>query len=218
MKAYFASLSSLERRFVVGVMAAVFVLLNAVFVWPLFSDWGRMQFRLTKAYNKLSKFQNEIAQAPKYDALVRKMQEAGQTVPPEDQSVDFVYAIQSQAVQSGVTIVSSSSLPLRTNQFFLERAQNIAIKSGESQLVDFLYRLGAGTSLTRVRGLSLRPDPQRHELTGNITLVASYQKNQKKTAIRRVAPAVATADKPPASTAKPVAPSPKPATPTPKKP
>ena len=42
--------------------------------------------------------------------------------------------------------------------------------------MDFLYRLGAGGSLIRVRDLSLSPDPTGIKLSSQITLVASYPK------------------------------------------
>jgi len=60
--------------------------------------------------------------------------------------------------------------------------------------VDFLYNLGSGNSLIRVRDLSLRPDPPRQQLSGNVKLVASYQKNPSK----KPAPAA----KPPTANAK----------------
>ena len=66
--------------------------------------------------------------------------------------------------------------------------------TSEAQLVDFLYKLGDGNSLIRVRALSLRPDPPRQNLGGNITLIASYQK---KPSVRPAsAPAPATAPVP----------------------
>jgi hypothetical protein len=37
--------------------------------------------------------------------------------------------------------------------------------------VDFLYNLGIGSSLIRVRSFTLNPDPPRHKLQGNVTLV-----------------------------------------------
>jgi Tfp pilus assembly protein PilO len=176
MRESFARLSSFERRFVMGVALIVFVLLNAMFVWPKFSEWNRLQFRLTKARDKLARYQNEIAQMPTYQKLVRELESEGLSVPPEDQTVSFMLTVQSQAAQSGVTIVASRPQPARTNEFFLEQAQSLTLTAGEGQLVDFLYHLGAGTSLTRVRDLSLMRDPSGHQLRADVKLVASYQK------------------------------------------
>jgi hypothetical protein len=220
MKAYLARLSSLERRFVVGVMVVVFVLLNAVFVWPRFSEWGRMRARLQTARFTLERFQREIGEMPKYERLVKALENEGLAVPPEDQAVEFSLTIQSLAAQSGVNIISTGPLPLRTNQFFIERAQNLSVQSGEQQLVDFLYNLGAGASLTRVRALSLRPDPPRHQLSANLTLVASYQKKPSAAAApaRREATAAPSREsRPPAPARREAGPA-KPATSTAKKP
>ena len=49
-------------------------------------------------------------------------------------------------------------------------------------MVDFLYKLGAGASMVRVRDLTLQPDQPRQRLTADIRLVASYQKNPKASA------------------------------------
>jgi hypothetical protein len=138
-------------------------------------------------------------------------------VPVEDQSLNILNAINNQAVQSGVTVMNNTSQPERTNQFFLERSQALTVQSGEAQLVDFLYKLGDGNSLIRVRALSLRPDAPRQILAGNLTLIASYQK---KPAVRPAAAATApgTVPKPTAKTNKPPATvlpaAPKPAKPT----
>ena len=197
MKEYFARLSSLERRFVVGVMLIVFILLNWVFVRPLFSDWAKFQTRRQTADKTLTKFQQTIEQGEKTKPLVGKLEGEGMSVPAEDQTVNFMLTIQSQASASGVGILNNTRMPERTNQFFIERVQNIATLSGESELVNFLHTLGSGNSLIRVRGLSLHPDAPRQKLAANITLVASYQK---KTAPRPATPAPASA---PAPAAKP---------------
>jgi Tfp pilus assembly protein PilO len=176
MKDAFARLSSFERRFVMGVALIVFILLNAMFVWPRFSEWNRLQFRLTKARNTLARYQSEIAQMPAYQKQVRQLESEGLSVPPEDQTVNLMLTVQSRAAQSGVTIVANRPQPARTNEFFLEQAQSLTVTAGESQLVDFLYHLGDGASLTRVRDLSLMRDASGHQLRADIKLVASYQK------------------------------------------
>jgi hypothetical protein len=87
-----------------------------------------------------------------------------------------------------------------TNQFFLERAQAISVVGGEPQLVNFLYGLGAGNSLIRVRALTLRPDPPRYQLNANMTVVASFQK--KATASPAAKTAESTSAKPAVTAAK----------------
>ena len=49
MKKYFAQLRPMERRLLVGVAVVVLIVLNAVFIWPHFSDWGDLQRRLGDA-------------------------------------------------------------------------------------------------------------------------------------------------------------------------
>lgn len=189
MKKYFERASSTERWFMILSALLVFVVLNLFFVRPLFGDWAKYQTRRDKAQTTVGKFEDAIAQAEKLKPIVDKMQGEGMSVLPEEQVLNFMSAIQQQAVASGVTIVNSSPQPQRTNQFFVERAQAVNTLSGEEELVDFLYHLGAGDSLTRVRGLTLRPDAPRQKLSGNITLVASFQKKAVARAAAAAAPA-----------------------------
>ena len=84
--------------------------------------------------------------------------------------------IQAQSAESGVGIVNNSRQTTRTNEFFVELTQNINVIATDQQLVDFLYKLGSGASMIRVRDLELQPDPVHQHLNANIRLVASYQK------------------------------------------
>jgi len=188
MKKYLARLNSTERRFVVGVFVVLFIVINLLFIWPRFKDWDKVKLQINNAQKNLQAFQKEIGQKASYEKLVRELESEGTPVPPEDQMTEFLRTIQTQAARSGVTVIGNTPQPTGTNQFFLERAQSVSVQSGEPQLVDFLYQLGAGTSLIRVRSLTLRPDPPRFQLSATITLVASYQK---KTA---TGPAIKTAE------------------------
>ncbi len=192
MNKYLARLNSTERRFVVGVFVVVFIVINLLFIWPRFKDWNKVKNQISTAQDKLQRFQKEIAQKPAYEKMVRELENDGAPVPPEDQMTDFLRTIQTQAAASGVSVTGNTPQPTVTNQFFLERAQSLTTQSGESQLVDFLFRLGDGASLIRVRSLTLRPDQPRYQLSANITLVASFQKT---TAGRS---ATKTAESPPA--------------------
>ena len=195
---YWQGLRPFEKRVVVGVGALFFVVLNALFVWPHRSDLAAVNARMVDARQRLTLFENEIAQKPKYERLVHELETEGLAVPPEEQAFQFNNAINLQAGQSGVRIMSNGRLATTTNQFFIEKSQNISLQSGESQLVDFLYNLGSGNSLIRVRDLDLRPEPNHHELVANVKLVASYQK---KLPSRSTASTTASAQTPAAKTA-----------------
>jgi len=178
MKKYFAQLRPLERRLAIGVLVVLFLVLNYVFIWPHFSDWGNLRKRGDDAQRKLRLYQTAIAQRPTFEAQAKKLESAGEFVAPEDQSVNMLRTIQSQSAQSGVSIVNTSRQMTRTNDaFFIEQIQNINVLANDEHLVDFLYKLGSGASTIRVRDLELQPDNAKQNLNASIRLVASYQKN-----------------------------------------
>ena len=186
------NLRPFEKRLVVGVGVVFFVVLNAWFVWPHFSDLSQAKERRAEALKKLNNWQAEIDQTKKYQAGINKFLKEGREVPSEDQQNQFARAIQNQGVQSGANLPNFGRTTTKTNQFFLELTQLITVESGEAQLVDFLYQLGAGNSLIRVRDLALHPNPARQALSGNVKLVASYQKNLPKKAAPVAKPGAAT--------------------------
>jgi Tfp pilus assembly protein PilO len=189
MKKYFAQLRPLERRLAVGVLVVVIVVLNAWLIWPHFSDWGNLSRRLNDARSKLTKYETAVAQLPALEKEMKTFEGQGESVAPEDQAINFIRAIQSQAAESGVGISSTSRQLSRTNEFFIEQVQNITVTATDEQLVDFLFKLGSGASMIRVRDLELQADNAHQRLNANIRLVASYQK---KPAAKPAATAAAT--------------------------
>ena len=166
-----------ERRLVVLVAFTVFIVLNLIFVWPHFGDLTLASVKLEKARLDLAKYERKVQQTDTYKTRLAEYEKDNPEVPTEDQGVQFQRTIQQQAAQSGVNVTTfSRATPKTNNIFFLEQLQTISVQTTETNLVDFLYNLGAGQSLIRVRELALRPDQPRYNLGGNITLVASYQK------------------------------------------
>lgn len=193
MKKYFEQLRPLERRMAVGVAVILFLVLNWIFIWPHFSDWGNLQRRGEDARQKLKLFQAAISQSANYEALVKKFEGQGGFVAPEDQAINMMRTIQSQSAQSGVRIENFSRSMMHTNEFFTEQTQNINVLATDEQLVDFLYKLGNDASMVRVIDLELQPDAPKTHLIGNIRLVASYQKNLKPAPSDNLKPATAKA-------------------------
>jgi hypothetical protein len=183
LKKQFDNLRPFEKRVVVGVAALFFIVMNFWFVFPHFSDWGDLQRRMAAAQAKLVKYETVIDKKAVYEKLVRTFQGQGLEVPREDQGNQFQRSVLMQAGQSGVAVPQNGKILVNTNQFFLELSQNIGVQSGESQLVDFLYKLGASAdSQIRVRDMTLHPDPPRQQLQANVKLIASYQKSAAKSA------------------------------------
>lgn len=180
MKKYLAQLRPLERRLVVGVGVVLLVVLNWLFIWPHFSDWNDLQQRQAEAQRRLKLYETAVSQIPALQAQVKTFESEGEVVAQEDQGINFLRTIQAQAQACGVGVVNPSRQITHTNDiFFIEQVQNIGVAATDDQLVDFLYKLGSGASMIRVRDLELQPDLPRQRLVANIKLVASYQKNPK---------------------------------------
>ncbi len=170
-----------ERRLVVVVAVVVFVLVNFLFVWPHFGDVGRAQRHIIDTRNNLQRYQTEVDKKPSYERQLAKLRASGGYVLPEDQAVALQDKVQMEARRSGVTVTRytpvESHSTQSTNQFFQEQSLGITVSTREKELVDFLYNLGTGNSMIRVRSMLMGTDPSHTRLMGSVTLVASYQKN-----------------------------------------
>ena len=178
MNKYFSQLRPLERRLAVGVLVIFILVLNWWYIWPHFGDWSNLRNRIGSARQKLSLYQTTILQTSNYEAQVKIFESQGDVVALEDQSINFLRTIQSQALASGVSLGGSGRTTTRTNDaFFVEQIQNINVTATDEQLVDFLFKLGSDASMIRVRDLELQPDPSHQKLNASIKLVASYRRN-----------------------------------------
>ena len=74
MKKYFSQLRPFERRLAIGILVVVFLVLNYVFIWPHFSDWGNLRRRMGAARQKLKLYQTAIAQTDTYQEQVDGLQ------------------------------------------------------------------------------------------------------------------------------------------------
>jgi type II secretory pathway component PulM len=177
MKKYFSQLRPSERRLVVGVGVLLLLVLNWVFIWPHFSDLTNYKKRVDAATLKLGNYRAQVAQIPDLQKKLKNYESEGEYVAIQDQSIDLKRTIQSVASASGFDVQAFSRSSMQTNQFFVEQIQNIVVVAPESNLVDFLYKLGNNSAMIRVLDLSLQPDPARQRLNADIRLVASYRKN-----------------------------------------
>ena len=171
-----------ERRLVIIVAIVVFALLNFFFVWPYFGEWGKLQKRQRDATALLQAYQAEVDKTSLYQRQLAELEKQGVTVASEEQALKLSSTVVNQAALSGVQ--NNGYTPQRPttggtakpNQFFEEQAGSMNIVAEEKQLVDFLYNLGVGGSLIRVRSMTLTPDAPKQKLQGRLDFVASYAK------------------------------------------
>lgn len=175
------NLSPGERRLVVIVALVVFLVVNAFFVWPRFLEWGTVTNRERAAKATRDQYQAEVDNIKKYQLRLAELEQKGAQIGNEDQALKLSSTVYSQAALSGVqintytpTLKTVGTSTGKTNVFFDEQSGTIQFIADERSLVDFLYNLGVGGSMIRVRSMTLNPDPPRHKLQGSIALVASY--------------------------------------------
>src|SRR5262245_35566367 len=209
MKGYWENLRPFEKRVLVGVATMLFAIFNLWFVLPHFSDLGKMRQRLKDAQNTLEVRKGAIAQIPTIQTQVNKLQREGQDVPAEEQALQFARLITDHEMRSGVTPQGGGKIFTQTNVYFLAQSTTVNVEGNEQQLIDFLFNLGSGDSMIRVRDMNLHPDAPRQKLAANVKLVESYQKTSKSTS----SPAKPTARSPVAASSKPNNPAPAPPSP-----
>jgi hypothetical protein len=201
MKRFWEQLKPGERRWVAAIGVIFFLVLNWIFIWPHFSDWSRAQARMKKAHDLMAIYQAELKNKHTYENRIKELQsDGGPDVQDDEQAIDLVRFYTSRANSNNVQLINNSRPTTRTNDpFFVDHEMQLNVQGREPQIVNFLYSLGAGNSIVRVRALSLRPDGPHQLINANVSIVASYAKR---------APARAT-------TASPAPASPKVATPPP---
>jgi len=172
-----------ERRLVVMAVAVLAVVLHFWFVQPYFKEWGQVRAELDKTRRTLKTYQTEIARTNEYDAKRLKLETQGSSLPAEQQAMANILSVKilEVAKQSGLSVGTITPLNQsrtgRTNEFFEEQAISVSVNpSGPQELVDFLYAIGSGDLLVRVKELSLSPDASQTKLAGTMKLVASFQK------------------------------------------
>jgi hypothetical protein len=168
-----------ERRILVVVGFLIFVVLNWMFVRPLFGQWAAGQEELAKTRRTQERYQAEINKAPTYKALEDSLKKAGNEVLTEELQLQRI-VIEQYANASGVSY--SRSVPGtrptsgRTNQFFEDQGLTVDFNTYSTNFVEWLVGLATGNNMIRVQEMNLKPDPSGHRLSGSILFIASYQK------------------------------------------
>jgi hypothetical protein len=173
-----------ERRLVVLAGVVLFAVLNLWFVWPHFSDYGRLKRDIATAQTTLNRFHAELARVNEYSRRLDELEGQGAAgVLPEEQATLLITRIQMQAERSGLrlqrlTPAARTARGGSTVELFEEQSLTLSLNpTGPEELIDFLVALADSDLVIRVRELDLRPDPSQTRLIGTIRLVAIFQKS-----------------------------------------
>ena len=174
------NLSSGERRLFMIVIVVLMLALMWM-VWGMIPSPSATQLKIAKAQSQLDKFQEEINKTDSYHQQISKLEGLGSAVIKIEQEVYMRAFINRLTAASGVEITSRASAEPKTSDFFIEQSMTIRFSSKESDLVNFLRKLGSSDSMVRVSQMRVEPDKNRYRLGGSMTLTASYQKDVKAT-------------------------------------
>ncbi len=219
-------LTAQERRLVVGIFLALFLVLNYLFVWPSFGQWGTLDKQRLDMLGKIQSYNDVIkldyaSNGWKVQIKELTQREGGSVLEhPVDPQVQLQNTIRAQERKTGVYVKSMNPGSVKTNEFFEEQSTAISLECQEPQLVGFLYHMGMDQAMIRVAMLNLQPsDNNRFRLQAKLTLTANYIKKQP-TAVNDSAADKRAAAKPgAAAAAKPgVVPAPAPGQPAKRKP
>jgi len=183
MKEFFNKLTPAERRLVVFVGIAVFIVINIWFIIPEFGKFGRLNIKRQNAQKQIQDYQIEIQKKSFYERQIRSLSSQGGEIASEEAALRLAQEVDSQATLSGVTLNSISPVNRggsggKTNAFFEEASVTVNMaNTGEKEFIDFLYRLAQNDLLIRAKSMNISPDiPGRTRLQGSVTLVKSYQR------------------------------------------
>ena len=175
-----------EKRWLLVGLLIVAAVLNYWLVWPYFGEWAQLGTDRQKLEDSRNRYLSEIGKKAAYEKKLKDLQKAGAEVVQSDQANRLQSTLITQANANGVQVGNfkplntSSRASGQTNAFFDEQQMTFDVTASEPELVGFLYALGSGDSMIRVRDISrLRLDPSQTRLTAQITVVASFQKKPK---------------------------------------
>lgn len=175
------NLGAMERRIVVGAALVLFVVLNAMFVWPQFKDWNKVQLDILKAQKTLDDFQKEVDQLPKLQKREEELKgEGGAQLASAEMALALLKVVQPKAAAAGINVMQWDPRKVTgasASSYFEEQTLRITFQNtGDAELLKFMVSLGENNSTIRIRDLTVKPDPSQMKLMGELTMVASYQK------------------------------------------
>ena len=174
------SLGALERRIVVAALLVLFLVLNAMFVWPHFQDWNKVQLEIAKTRELIAKYQKEVDQLPRLEKKETELKgQGGAQLASSEMALALMRTVEAKVLASGIVVVNRipGQGAQNASAYFDEQSLRLSFQNtGDAELLKFMVALGENNSTIRIRDLTVKPDPTQMKLMGELTVVASYQK------------------------------------------
>src|SRR5438045_2150453 len=95
-----------ERRLVVIVGIVIFLVLNFLFVVPMFGEYAKTMKSMQQTRTTLRRYEDENKRRPRYEAELKELESSGHFVAQEEQALQLMRDVTTQSALSGVTVLS----------------------------------------------------------------------------------------------------------------
>ena len=169
-----------ERRLVIAVFFAFFLVLNGLWVWRFYTgstEWNELQKDLNKAESEKADFDQEIdrleSAKAEWDKYLKDLGAAGKDMP----KFDPYRRVRTLKTWRGINPVNPKRNKINEEAFFesFEKQEvRLRFKAKPRDLMLFLRELAMQQEMIRLSSFTLKPDGrERKELSGDMNIIAS---------------------------------------------
>jgi len=176
-----------ERRVAICIFFGFFLVLNGLWAWRFYAgdtEWAEKKAEIKKARAKTKKFQLALDDLKSKEAEWKAYQESvGGDRGGGRAWTDLHTRVRKLARENKVNIGRSTPSENDDSEFssFTKKTVNLDFTAVDNSLVSYLVALAKEPQMVRVSSLTIRrPNNNPQILTGNISVVASFPKEQKK--------------------------------------
>ena len=172
-----------ERRVAICIFFGFFIVLNGLWAWRAYAgdtEWAEKKTEIKKALAKTKKYNLALEDLEKknkeyqeWEASVGDNQGGGRAW------TDLHTRVRNLARANKLKIGRSTPSENDDPEFpsFIKKTVNLDFTASDNSLVNYLVALAQEPQMVRVTSLTLRrPNNDRQILTGNISVVASFEK------------------------------------------
>jgi hypothetical protein len=172
-----------ERRVAICIFFGFFIVLNGLWVWRSYAgdtEWAEKKTEIKKALAKTKKYNLALEDLEKKNKEYQEWEASvGDNQGGERAWTDLHTRVRNLARANKLKIGRSTPSENDDPEFpsFIKKTVNLDFTASDNGLVSYLVDLAKERQMVRVTSLTLRrPSRDRQILTGNISVVASFEK------------------------------------------